>query len=91
MTHYAALDVSLRSVAICIIDNEGIIRLETSVPSEVEDITAVLDSFDGTIVSVGLEAEVLTQYPPRSYGRGHHDALQRSRYCPPAQASGACL
>lgn len=62
MTHYAALDVSLRSVAICIIDNEGVIRLETSVPSEVEDITAVLDSFDGTIVSVGLEAGVLTQY-----------------------------
>ncbi len=62
MTHYAALDVSLRSVAICIIDNDGAIRLETSVPSEVEDITAVLDSFDGTIVSVGLEAGVLTQY-----------------------------
>jgi len=62
MTHYAALDVSLRSVAICIIDNEGAIRLETSVPSEVEDITAVLDSFDGTIVSVGFEAGVLTQY-----------------------------
>jgi len=62
MTHYAALDVSLRSVAICIIDNDGKIRLETSVPSEIEDITAVLDAFDGTIVSVGLEAGVLTQY-----------------------------
>ena len=62
MTHYAALDVSLRSVAICIIDNEGAIRLETSVPSEIEDITAVLDSFDGTMTSVGLEAGVLTQY-----------------------------
>ena len=62
MTHYAALDVSLRSVAICIIDNDGAIRLETSVPSEVEDITAVLDSFDGDITSVGLEAGVLTQY-----------------------------
>ena len=62
MTHYAALDVSLRSVAICIIDNDGAIRLETSVPSEVEDITAVLDAFDGTITSVGLEAGVLTQY-----------------------------
>ncbi len=62
MTHYAALDVSLRSVAICIIDNDGKIRLETSVPSEVEDITAVLDSFDGDIVSVGFEAGVLTQY-----------------------------
>ena len=62
MTHYAALDVSLRSVAICIIDNDGKIRLETSVPSEVEDITAVLDGFDGDIVAVGFEAGVLTQY-----------------------------
>ncbi len=62
MTHYAALDVSLRSVAICIIDNEGHIRLETSVPSEIPDITAVLEAFDGDIVSVGLEAGVLTQY-----------------------------
>ncbi len=62
MTHYAALDVSLRSVAICIINNEGHIRLETSVPSEIPDITAVLEAFDGDIVSVGLEAGVLTQY-----------------------------
>ncbi len=62
MTHYAALDVSLRSVAICIIDNDGAIRFETSVPSEIEDITAVLDGFDGTITSVGIEAGVLTQY-----------------------------
>jgi len=62
MTHYAALDVSLRSVAICIIDNEGAIRLETSVPSEIEDITTVLESFDGDITAVGIEAGVLTQY-----------------------------
>ena len=62
MTHYAALDVSLRSVAICIIDNEGEIRLETPVPSEVEAITEVLQGFDGDIVCVGLEAGTLTQY-----------------------------
>ena len=62
MTHYAGLDVSLRSVAICIIDAEGLIQLETSVPSEVEEIAGVLEGFDGGIVSVGLEAGVLTQY-----------------------------
>jgi transposase len=32
------------------------------VPSEIPDITAVLEAFDGDIVSVGLEAGVLTQY-----------------------------
>ncbi len=62
MTYYAALDVSLRSVAICIIDAEGQIRLETSVPSEVEDIAQVLETFGGDIISVGLEAGVLTQF-----------------------------
>ena len=62
MTHYAGLDVSLRSVAICIIDAEGHIQFETSVPSQVEDIAQILATFDGAIVSVGLEAGVLTQY-----------------------------
>ena len=37
---YAALDVSLRSVAICIIDHDGKVRLERSVPSEVPDWSA---------------------------------------------------
>ncbi|MFB3104091.1 MAG: IS110 family transposase, partial [Pseudomonadales bacterium] len=62
MTHYVALDVSLRSVAICIIDNNGDIKLEKSVKAEVEDIVHLLRSFDGEITSVGLEAGVLTQY-----------------------------
>ena len=35
---YAALDVSLRSVAVCIIDDDGKVRLERSVPSDVPDL-----------------------------------------------------
>jgi transposase len=62
MTHYVALDVSLRSVAICIVDDNGDITLEKSVKAEVEDIVQILRSFDGEITSVGLEAGVLTQY-----------------------------
>ncbi len=62
MTHYVALDVSLRSVAICIVDDNGDITLEKSVNAEVEDIVQILRSFDGEITSVGLEAGVLTQY-----------------------------
>ena len=38
MPHYVALDVSLRSVAISIVDNNGDIKLEKSVKAEVEDI-----------------------------------------------------
>jgi hypothetical protein len=41
---YAALDVSLRSVAICIIDQDGKVRLERSVPSDVPDVVRCLVS-----------------------------------------------
>jgi transposase len=62
MTHYVALDVSLRSVAICIVDDNGDIKLERSIDAEVEDIVHLLRSFNGEITSIGLEAGVLTQY-----------------------------
>jgi transposase len=62
MTCYAALDVSLRSVAICIIDDEGRVGLEAKVSSQVQDIVTRLRGFDGEIKAVGLEAGVLTQH-----------------------------
>ena len=62
MTHYAALDVSLRSVHICVIDTEGKIKAETKLPSEVEDIRAYLEGLDLEIAAVGFEAGTLTQY-----------------------------
>jgi transposase len=62
MTYYAALDVSLRSVNTCVIDDQGEIRAETKLASEVEAIVAWLSDLDGEISAVGLEAGVLTQY-----------------------------
>ena len=62
MTYYAALDVSLRSVAICIIDDQGAICLERTVGSEVSDIVACLSGFDQPIETVGFEAGTLSQY-----------------------------
>lgn len=62
MTYYAALDVSLRSVSICIVDDRGEICLEKSVNAEIEDIVHCLARFDQPIASVGLEAGTLTQY-----------------------------
>lgn len=62
MTYYTALDVSLRSVNICVIDEEGTIQLEAKVDSEVDDIVTCLRSFEGEITAIGLEAGVLTQY-----------------------------
>ena len=62
MTYYAALDVSLRSVNICVINDEGQIKAETKLDSEVTDIIAYLDGLELEITSVGLEAGTLCQY-----------------------------
>ena len=62
MTHYAALDVSLRSVHICVIDTDGKIKAEASLASEVEDILAYLKGLGLKIAAVGFEAGTLTQY-----------------------------
>ena len=59
---YAALDVSLRSVAVCIIDDEGKVRFERSVPSDVPDLVRCLTDFGEPIHQVGLEAGTLTQH-----------------------------
>jgi transposase len=62
MNYHTALDVSLRSVSICIVDDEGAIQFETKVPSEVEEIDKCLKRFNPEITSVGFEAGTLTQY-----------------------------
>ncbi len=62
MTYYAALDVSLRTVNICVIDSQGEIKAETKLDSDVIDIVAYLDSLKLEIACVGLEAGTLVQY-----------------------------
>ncbi len=54
---YAALDVSLRSVAICIIDDDGKICLERSVRSDLPDVLLCLAGFGQPIHQVGFEGE----------------------------------
>jgi len=66
MVYYTALDVSLRSVSICIIDNNGVVCFEDKVVSEVDEIVSCLKRFSPEIRSVGFEAGTLTQY--LSYG-----------------------
>lgn len=62
MTYYAGLDVSLRTVNICVIDDQGEFVAETKLASDVPDIVAYLDDLELDIESVGLEAGTLTQY-----------------------------
>ena len=62
MTYYAGFDVSLRTVNICIIDEQGEYVTETKLASDVQDIVAYLDELDLEIESLALEAGTLTQY-----------------------------
>ena len=62
MTYYAALDVSLRSTHICVINADGEIVAEGKTDSEAADIVDFLDALRLEIDKVGLEAGTLTQY-----------------------------
>ena len=46
MNYYVALDVSLRSVHLCVIDDQGELNAATKLSSEVTDIIAYLDALD---------------------------------------------
>jgi transposase len=62
MTYYAGVDVSLRSVNICVVDNDGELVVETKLSSDVQEIIAYLDELEYSIDIVGLEAGTLAQY-----------------------------
>lgn len=76
MTYQAALDVSLRSVNICVFDDRGNIRGEAKLASEVEDIVSYLQALDIETASVGLEAGTLTQYLTYGLQRLAHDQIR---------------
>ena len=62
MTYYAGLDVSLRTVNICVIDDEGKLVAEAKLASYVQDIVAYLDELNLNISSIAIDAGTLTQY-----------------------------
>jgi len=62
MTYYAGIDVSLRTVNICVVDDDGEQVAETKLSSDVQEIIAYLDELECNIDLVGLEAGTLSQY-----------------------------
>ena len=62
MTYYAGIDVSLRSVNICVFDDDGGCVAESKLSSDVQEIIAYLDELECDIDVVGLEAGTLAQY-----------------------------
>ena len=62
MTYYTGIDVSLRSVSICVVDDKGEVCLEAKVAAEIDAIVDRLRRFSSDVKSVGFEAGTLTQY-----------------------------
>lgn len=62
MDYYVGLDVSLRSVAVCVVDHDGKAVLERSVPCEIEDIADGLLAFRPTELRFGFEAGAMSQF-----------------------------
>jgi len=75
MYHCAALDVSLRSIHICVMDQDGKIKSEGQVVSEVDDVLAFIDALDLKIKSIGFEAGTLTQYLSYGLQAAGHDVV----------------
>ena len=48
MTYYTGIDVSLRSVSICVVNDKGEIRLEAKVAAEIDAIVDCLHRFIAT-------------------------------------------
>ncbi|MEO9517080.1 MAG: IS110 family transposase [Paracoccaceae bacterium] len=62
MEYYVGLDVSLRSCALCIVDNKGGVCLERELACEVDDIVDCLAAFELPIKRVGFEAGAMSQH-----------------------------
>ena len=60
MKYFTGIDVSLRFVSICVIDEAGIVQYETKVTAEVDRIVTSLRRFSFEIKQLGLEAGTLT-------------------------------
>lgn len=61
MNVYVGLDVSLRSVAICVVDGAGAILEEVSLPCEVEAIADHLRQSGRVVERIGFKAGAMSQ------------------------------
>jgi hypothetical protein len=62
MPYYAGLDISLDMTSVCVVDGEGGILVEASVPTDPTDIAAFLASVTGAYERVTLEAMSLAYW-----------------------------
>ena len=56
MVHFVGLDVSVKEMSVCVVDDAGKVILEQKVPTEPVDIIALLSSLGVTYGRIGIEA-----------------------------------
>jgi transposase len=62
MRYYTRVEVSLRSVPICVVDDSGAIKFESEIAAKVGAIVGALRNFSPEIDQIGFEAGTLTPY-----------------------------
>src|SRR6202162_5048942 len=62
MAHFVGLDVSVKETSVCVIDDAGKVILEQKVPTEPDDIIALLTSLGVSFGRIGIEAGPLSQW-----------------------------
>ena len=62
MSLYAGLDISVKTTAICVLDGDGRVLLETMVDSSPDAIAERLHGFEQPLERIGLEAGPLSQW-----------------------------
>ncbi len=62
MDYFVGLDVSLRSVAVCVIDEDGRTVLERTVACEIDDISGCLANLTASELRIGFEAGAMSQH-----------------------------
>ena len=59
MAHFAGLDVSIEETAVCVVDDQGTVLMQSSVATEPEAIAEALAPFTATLRRAGHEACVV--------------------------------
>ena len=62
MEHFAGLDVAMEETAVCVVDGDGTILLETNVPTDPEKIALTLAPYGKTLRNTGHEAGSLSPW-----------------------------
>ncbi len=62
MAHFAGLDVSIDETAVCVVDDQGAVLMQCSVPTEPESIAKALAPFAATLKRAGHEAGSLSPW-----------------------------